>query len=200
MCRARPSWQRGPCIGLLGLVACCTVSSASAGLDETAEQSQLRYGAPLHQGADLFQAQTVLAGAVTRTYRHHQWWIRAAFVAGKTARMTYAKADGQGNPAIQPDELQALLASEAGAGQWRAQAAVDWSGRRLATFPLQRQTFLNTNGRQARLEIGHTVVVIETAGAARAEARALDQQRQAKTQRGYSEACAAPQPAALQAR
>ncbi len=182
---------------LLAVVACCMAGSASAGLDETAGQCQVRYGAPLEQSADPFQAQPILAGAVTRTYPHHPWWIRAAFVAGRTVRLTYTKADGQGHAAIQPDELQALLASEAGTGPWREQAAVDWSGQRLAPCPLQRQTFLNTHGWQASLEIGHTVVVLETAGAARAETRAMDQLRQAKAQRRHGAACAAPQPTAL---
>ncbi len=64
--------QSGLCLRLLGAVACCTASSASAGLDETAGQNQARYGAPLQQGADPFWSQPVSVGAVTRTYRQHQ--------------------------------------------------------------------------------------------------------------------------------
>ena len=76
---------------LLGGLATC---DATARLGETEEQSRRRYGEPLQPGDDHFRAQPVLKSAVTRTYSYRGWWIRPAFVDGRTVRLTYTKIEG----------------------------------------------------------------------------------------------------------
>jgi len=164
---------------LLGGLAAC---DATARLGETEEQSRRRYGEPLQPGDDHFRAQPVLKGAITRTYSYRGWWIRPAFVEGRTVRLTYTKIEGRGlNPAIQAEELDTLLKDEAGQGTWRKQTAAPEDAVPLqAGYSLQGTDFINTNGNHARLEVGHTVVTFETPAAPSLELRALAKERQAK--------------------
>jgi len=173
-----------PFVGWGLAVALCASLTAAARLDGTEEQSRQLYGEPLTPGADQFANQPVLAGAVNRTYTHRGWWVRSAFVAGKAVRLTYTKMDHKGGcTALAEDELQLVLAGEAGRGQWRERAPGPGVEQGPAVLRIQAREFVNTNGNRARLEVGHTVVLVETSTAAALEQRALAGARRAKAPR-----------------
>ena len=65
----------------------------------------------------------MIDGAVGHTYQFQGWYIRTAFVEGRAVLIKYSKIITKDVlPTIQDDELRAILAGEAGGGQWRPQS------------------------------------------------------------------------------
>ena len=149
---------------MVGIATC----HVSARLGETEDQSQLRYGEPLKKTEDVFRYQPIRDGAVNRTYKFQSWWVRAAYVEGRTVRIAYMKmSKPDGNPSIQDDELQAVLASEAVVGTWQARSnPVIHPAQFLAKTVVHLPTWVDTNGNTARLDATRLQLVLESPAAA----------------------------------
>jgi hypothetical protein len=142
--------------------------NVSAKLGETEEQSRQRYGEPLKKPEDVFRYQPILDGAVNLTYKFQGWWIRSAYVHGKTVRISYVKMNKPDvNPAIQDNELQAVLESEADGGKWQAKSNGTFHPDQFLDHTVGHlTTWINTNGDTARLDATRLQLVFESPAAA----------------------------------
>ena len=166
----------------LALVSCWAFS-ASARLDESEAQSQQRYGAPLPSKVDPLTYSPMIDGAICHTYKFQGWTIRAALINDKTVRINYSKILTKDvKPAIQDDELQAILAGETGGGQWQKAAAPGSTIQQifLAGMALGKD-FVNSNGNHAELDFCSFSLTLETPMAkAFIQARDAAKERQRK--------------------
>jgi hypothetical protein len=168
------------CIGLLLMMA----FPSSARLSETEEQSKQRYGDPINKDVDRLNISPMIDGAVHHTYKYQGWRIRCAFVEGKAVRITYMKEGGKDvKPAIQDDELLAILEGEVGGGKWQKKSSMPGNlGEALLGSLVKGTEFINTNGNTARLEFGRLIVNFESPAAAvfiKARDEAKEQKRKA---------------------
>jgi hypothetical protein len=97
------------------------MSSARAGLGESAIQLADRYGSPKDTAGSQIHDKTfsLVEGAIHHTYEYQGWKIRAAFLQldGPCVCMEYQKIIPTGvNPRIQDYELQAIAAGSTPAG------------------------------------------------------------------------------------
>lgn len=155
--------------------------ASHARLGETENESQRRYGAPVTPSVD--KMSPVLPGAVSRTYDHKGWRVRAAFVNGRAVKLTYQKKSAPGvNHQIQDDEAAAILASEKGTGEWRRQSNVSLNPiKALSTSITQPERWVHTNGSVAYIQIGHAELIVESpAASAFVEAGERQQEEQRK--------------------
>ena len=91
---------------------CAAALTATARLDETEEQSRQRYGEPMAKETDPLTYAPMIEGAVHHTYKYQGWRMQAAFVEGKTVRISYMKIGGKNDrPTIQDAEVLAILES-----------------------------------------------------------------------------------------
>ena len=93
--------------------------TAQARLSETEAQSQARYGAP--QPELISQTdKPLMPGAKEVAYNFHGWRVRAAFAAGVTKRIEYAKLPENGVPKqLTEPEVLAILEAEKGTYKWK---------------------------------------------------------------------------------
>jgi hypothetical protein len=165
----------------LALVSCAALR-ASARLDESEAESAQRYGAPMKTLEDPLHYTPLFDGAICHTYQFQGWTIRVAFINDRAVRITYSKIITKDvKPAIQDDELQAILAGEAGGGQWRKVAPSSGGGFQQAMLAavLQSKEFVNTNGNHAQMDNPFYNLTLETPMAkAFIQARAAAKERQ----------------------
>ncbi len=167
--------------GLIVLVMIIVASPIStfARLGETEAECLNRYGKSATTFAPL------LDGAINREYNYQGWRIRAAFINGKAVRLEYRRTGKTAeSPRIQPDEAQAVLAGEAGEGQWKEKSN---SINPIASFldtQSRPKTWKNTNGNIAYFTVAKLALVVETPEAeafTKAYREEKEQQRKAST-------------------
>lgn len=146
---------------------CFMAFNVSARLGETEEQSRQRYGEPLKKNEDIFQFQPLIDGTVNRTYKFQGWWIRCAFVEGRAARICYMKMSGKDvKPAIQEDEINAILEGEANGGTWQRRSNATLNpAQLLANAVIRPETWINSNGSTAQTNFSHLDITLETPAA-----------------------------------
>jgi len=149
-----------------------------ARLGETELESQKRYGVPVDTKTDT--RYPVLAGAVNHVYNYEGWRLRVAFLNGRAVRIVYSKKSGApGAPGLKDDEIQAVLAGEAGGGQWTKASSVGINPlKSFATSITRPHSWANSNGRTAYINTGCTTITVETA-----DAEAFTQAQQAEKER-----------------
>lgn len=90
-----------------------------ARLGETEGQAQVRYGGAVPELVSAAD-KPLLEGAKEVVYSFQGWRIRAAYLAGKTARIEYVHLPENGVPKpISEEEIKAILEGEKGAFAWR---------------------------------------------------------------------------------
>ena len=93
--------------------------SARARLGETEAQSQARYGAPQPELIGQ-NDKPLLPGAKEVAYNHQGWRVRAAFAAGVTKKIEYAKLPENGAlKQLTEPEVLAVLEAEKGTFKWK---------------------------------------------------------------------------------
>jgi hypothetical protein len=171
-------------VRLFLVVISCAALSASARLGETEAESERRYGPPMKTLEDPLHYTPLIEGAVNHTYKFQGWYIRTAFVEGRAARIVYMKILAKDvKPPIQDDELQAILAGEAGGGRWqvKSNATLD-PGQLLVVAVTNPSTWINSNGNSAHIAAPRYMITLESPAAAafiQARAAAKEQQRKA---------------------
>jgi hypothetical protein len=165
-------------------LVCCATFNASARLGETEAECQQRYGAPMQTKLDPLTYSPMFDGAICHTYQYQGWTIRVAFINDRAVRINYSKfLTKDVKPAIQDDELLAILSGEAGGGQWRKVAPSSGGGFQQAMLAavLQSKEFVNTNGNHAQMDNPFYSLTLETPMAKafiQAHAAAKERQRQ----------------------
>jgi len=171
-------------VRLFLVVVSCLALSAAARLDESEAQSQQRYGAPMKPNEDPLTYSPMIDGAICHTYKFQGWYIRAALINDRTVRINYAKILTKDvKPAIQDDELQAILAGEAGGGQWQKASAPSGGNfqQLMLAAVMQSKEFVNSNGNHAQMDNPFYSITLETPVAkAFIQARDAAKERQRK--------------------